>query len=117
MTAVHPPQSDRELLELAAKAAGYQLKWQGNDAWLVEHGQSIKHWSPLHDDGDALRLAVAISNNLRVICLSIGCGKTGCEFHFVHHGVDAATATRRAIVIAAAEIGRSLAHQRAGRQP
>ena len=40
--------SDRELLELAAKAAG--IDW-----WRVSEG--FDNWNPLTDDGDALRLA------------------------------------------------------------
>lgn len=44
--------TDRELLELAAKAAG--MPW---DRW-VEDGDAS--WNPLEDDGDALRLAVKL---------------------------------------------------------
>ena len=49
--------SDRKLLELAAKAAGY-LGYQDGCAIVGERGQSIT-WNPLTDDGDALRLAVS----------------------------------------------------------
>ena len=48
--------SDRELLEMAAKAAGIELP---NPTLRVTHmrGVAPKLWNPLTDDGDALRLA------------------------------------------------------------
>lgn len=57
--------TDRELLELAAKAAGYE--WRKDIAkkrselgeialWIVSPMKTA--WNPLDDDGDALRLAV-----------------------------------------------------------
>lgn len=45
--------SDRELLELAAKAAG-----RGIADYLP--GEPDRCWNPLTDDGDALRLAVSL---------------------------------------------------------
>lgn len=47
--------SDRELLELAAKAAGL---------WDAENGCIDIPWNPLTDDGDALRLAVKLRISL-----------------------------------------------------
>ena len=47
--------TDRELLELAAKAAGYQYM-PANGCIVV--GGIPGTWNPLTDDGDALRLAV-----------------------------------------------------------
>ena len=47
--------TDRELLELAAKAAGYQYAKFGG--YIVVDGIP-GNWNPLTDDGDALRLAV-----------------------------------------------------------
>ena len=63
--------SDRELLELAAKAAGLntpryvvdgqQLGWAINEGISVEFGPTSQRlWNPLTDPGDALRLAVAL---------------------------------------------------------
>src|SRR5690554_3749924 len=48
--------SDNELLELAAKAAGYSLTKgsRGCREFLCKRGV---YWNPLEDDGDALRLA------------------------------------------------------------
>lgn len=59
--------SDKELLELAAKAAGISLvTWTDMyDACDEIGGRFITHphgepWNPLEEDGDALRLAVKL---------------------------------------------------------
>ncbi|MFO6238451.1 hypothetical protein ACLBVY_33090, partial [Pseudomonas aeruginosa] len=56
--------NDRTLLELAARAAGYQFSYSYRSlsspavpVILAETGRWRK-WDPRHDDGDALRLAV-----------------------------------------------------------
>jgi len=54
------PDSDRELLELAAKAAGVELKWSSEPDMPPRIAQTWHNWNPLTDDGDALRLAVSI---------------------------------------------------------
>ena len=51
------PTTDRELLELAAKAAGYEYAKHGG--YIVVDGIP-GNWNPLTDDGDALRLAVKL---------------------------------------------------------
>jgi hypothetical protein len=90
--------TDKELLELAAKAAGI-------DYWRVQEGRSS--WNPLTDDGDALRLAV----NLRI---DIHNDHHGCEVrwgigeHLWENHTTEIAATRRAIVRAAAEIGKGM---------
>lgn len=97
--------SDRELLELAANAAGIEVTPHPNGkvtpqfAFLAEG----KNWNPLTDDGDALRLAVQVFD--------------GEDMEVIWHrarlllaerpDLGRAAATRRAIVRAAAEIGRS----------
>lgn len=53
--------TDRELLELAAKAAG--LPW---DQWVEDGDDS---WNSLEDDGDALRLAAKMNLS---ICYTLG---------------------------------------------
>jgi hypothetical protein len=99
--------SDRELLELAAKAAGYTL-----GSTTLDDG----YWDPLIDDGDALRLAVRLSINIEhaetlgrkphgVNCWPVGRGDCG---HMETDLSNPLAATRRAIVRAAAEIGRSV---------
>lgn len=113
---------DRELLELAAKAAGHDTSHPMNAERLdldppvmslVVPGVSTA-WNPLTDDGDALRLAAALR-------LQILPGKhygDGCSVNPTNHptpGVtsfveskDMAEQMRRAITWAAAEIGRSM---------
>ena len=96
---------DRELLELAAKAAGIQNYTMLGDALFVEtgvaQGDSGYYWQPLVDDGHALRLAVMLE--MDVMCASV---RTDCGIvETIHAGTDPFDATRRAIVRAAAEIG------------
>jgi hypothetical protein len=102
--------TDRELLELAAKAAGWESwDWLEDDALNV-YAKDGRHdvFEPLTDDGDALRLAVNLGIQIdprnpetRVF------GPVG-ERVDEYHKPDAFAATRRAIVRAAAEIGKGL---------
>ena len=102
--------NDRELLELAAKAAG--TIYVDGESWDEEAG-----WNPLTDDGDALRLAVKlrIMLNREINCgydivEAIGPERDDMTCHCSTESIegDPYAATRRAIVRAAAEIGRSL---------
>lgn len=96
--------TDRELLEMAAKAAGVV-----HPEVLAKHLSS--GWNPLTDDGDALRLAVKLRMRLTIdnYGASARMGDNdrwwGCEAH-LHGGVE--SATRRAIVRAAAALGEKL---------
>jgi hypothetical protein len=95
--------SDRELLELAAKAAGYSIRGErfNPDHFTVEHSLGVWiHWNPLTDDGDALRLAVKLNLHEAIKLAHRLLGGEGCG--------DMYAATRRAIVRAAAEIGRAM---------
>ena len=58
--------TDRELLELAAKAAGIKLSWHEPTGYAWIAGPCV--WNPLLDDGDAFRLGVdlGIFNDPRV---------------------------------------------------
>lgn len=108
--------TDRELLELAAKAAKIELVWNGEkDPWcFAEIFPGIK-WNPITDDGDALRLACKLS--LVVYCDEV---EAWCEWgelneasEYEHHvstepEYQGAQSVRRAIVLAAAEIGRAM---------
>ena len=91
--------SDADLVALAAKA----------------FGDAPDEFSPLTDDGDALRLAV----KLRLECVypANGDDKCVCQYWICNEGFEQVieeingnpyAATRRAIVRAAAEIGRSM---------
>ena len=98
--------TDQELLKLAAKAAGINIA-QGSRIAI-----DGKLWSPLTDDGDALRLAVKLHMTVRCYM-----GNT-CAQSTVPGGpnayidemnmADPCAATRRAIVRAAAEIGKAM---------
>ena len=103
--------TDRELLELAAKAAGIELiSWTNMyDACDEIGGRFITRprgepWNPLEDDGDALRLAVKLNMRLD---LYTGAGAQ-CEpqpWCYQADYEDKAAAVRRCIVRAAASIG------------
>ena len=91
--------SDRELLELAAKAAGLQRC----ENYYTDAAGNHVDWNPLADDGDALRLAVKLELNVLPGVAQDGEGRI-----IVDKTVDPLAATRRAIVRAAAEIGRQM---------
>jgi hypothetical protein len=102
--------TDRELLEAAAKAAG---EWPSPEPF--EH--VLDRWNPLTDDGDALRLAVKLHMRFDVwveaACVTVHCARPAAEIIWLHlseslYRVEETAATRRAIVRAAAEIGRSM---------
>lgn len=115
--------TDRELLELAAKAAGYQAERIERRVARIDKFKMIKHerrdgfmlarkaWNPLEDDGDALRLAVKLGllvdiSLAFIVKETIVTDGTVCVVE--RHGMNpSCAATRRAIVRAAAEIGRA----------
>lgn len=99
------PTTDRELLELAAKAAGYEYAKHGG--YIVVDGIP-GNWNPLTDDGDALRLAVKTGEPfvVRSRCVTTMGGLME-DFDPAVSGDDL-RATRRAIVRAAAEIGKAM---------
>jgi len=106
--------NDRELLEAAAEAAG--LHFHGHRetktitaTWVSTTGSTDDwfSWNPLTDDGDALRLAVTIG--LVVDCSRPSAGEPYKQHHIWRDDLcDNATLTRRAIVRAAAEIGKDM---------
>jgi hypothetical protein len=120
--------TDRELLELAAKAAGIAVSWKtwvtgkaaefGSIKYTKHEGflAGAKQWSPLTDDGDALRLAVKLRLNVIHRSTSDGVMRVTAEvdwgiFHedfHEDHGSDPYAATRRAITRAAAELGKEM---------
>ena len=104
--------TDRELLEMAAKAAGVSVVrgyFGCGECWLTEKaGFGLTPWNPITDDGDALRLAVRLSlviNNRHRKALVED--REGKQFWEDHEG-DELAATRRAIVRAAAAIGSAM---------
>jgi hypothetical protein len=101
--------TDRELLELAAKAAELpECGWMGPAFMYVKDNQ-FTDWNPLTDDGDALRLAVKLRMNvfhagIRVFALD----EEGDIEEAEGHELDPYAATRRAITRTAAEIGKAM---------
>lgn len=116
--------SDRELLELAAKAAGYSVRWYDDSLAYgptfgieVEPGNpcGFEVWNPLTDDGDALRLAVKLSISIDVNGIFVHADCRYCkndigyfEENSVRHDGDIMKATRIAIVRAAASLGEQM---------
>jgi len=103
--------TDRELLELAAKAAGYEYAKHGG--YIVVDGIP-GNWNPLTDDGDALRLAATLGIDIewradgRVAAYRHANANGYCFTAFESSREDRAANVRRAIVRAAAEIGRNM---------
>lgn len=107
---------DRVLLEAAANATGHAWRWvkcpkfgdtdvPGMRAHDRVNGVEYwPGWNPLHDDGDALRLAVQLNMAVSIhtghcmACAQLGPMRT-------ETGDDTAAVTRRAITRAAAAIG------------
>lgn len=110
--------TDREMLELAAKAAEWQLcgySWigenEGDDECEILESAFVKtnpeqelatKWNPLTDDGDALRLAVTLS------FIDDGDWPAVTNEIYTHCNGDWFAATRRAITIAAAKVGKGM---------
>ena len=119
---------DRELLELAAKAAGIKCDSEGpyveRPVMQSEFGkgnwiENIRfNWNPLEDDGDALRLAVKLDMIIgsrmssppwprEETCWEV-ITEPFLECTRVAKAADHCASLRRAIVRAAAEIGRAM---------
>jgi hypothetical protein len=112
--------TDRELLELAAKAAGIELDWDippnSRSPWRMtgagEDRGPAAEWNPLTDDGDALRLAVKLNMTVEIERRTIQAEYyiDGDVYSVSEDGekraCDPNVATRRAIVRAAAEIAK-----------
>lgn len=119
--------SDRELLELAAKAGDIKGRFierthvDGYPAYTCGIGgaNSFVLWNPLNDDGDALRLAVKLQLTIANEHVSAGaayclrgdevfpdefCAESGSSEVIESDYV----ATRRAIVLASASIGEAM---------
>lgn len=112
--------TDRELIELAATAAGIVHEGWCSDTDLrcglfipMGHRTDALRplWNPLAADGDAFRLAVtlglAVSIEYQVDSTAVLWGPPTGNVREPHNG-DPCAATRRAIVRAAAEIGKAM---------
>lgn len=111
-----PDTTDREILEMAAKAAELGDGWVWWDLMqcLTRRNEActqVEQWGPLHSNGDAFWLVVRLMLD---VCIS-PCNNNVCVWcepisAFVEEPLmpDAYAATRRAIVRAAAAIGASM---------
>ena len=114
--------NDKELLEMAAKAANLHVLWDEQYKCLqmsYKPGYWFEEWNPLTDDGDALRLAVkldlcVIRETLREPIVSVvthlGTFNQLTAYRTAWEPLNGEpyAATRRAIVRAAAEIGKAM---------
>jgi len=116
--------TDRELLELAAKAAGIEYDKAASfppdgktysffGLWLVIEGEpnerTRRRWNPLTDDGDAFRLAVKLRFRICTPTTDSDCALVtlgDVRAYSEDEYTDPYTATRRAIVRAAAELAK-----------
>jgi hypothetical protein len=102
---------DRELLEMAAKAAGYIGRvgsdQRGEVAFCIHSpdGSFLSNWRPLTDDGDALRLAMTLG--MRVQPGYVWLDGVG-GFSHREQGGDKMASTRLCIVRASAAIGKDM---------
>lgn len=105
--------NDRELLEMAAKACDRKTTLLPPSPepirdWMYEDDD----WNPLTDDGDALRLAMKLKLKIEPSIsrngVYVGPWGTAPWAEDAHESQDIFGATRRAIVRAAAEIGRDM---------
>jgi hypothetical protein len=123
--------TDRELLELAAKAAGFVITWGekymvGPDEvdctdlpYVASNSPDVapEYWNPLEDDGDAMRLLVKLASESTGFALWLSnSGVTvnaplgpslDVEEEAEDHDGDLSAAVRRSIVRAAADIERA----------
>jgi hypothetical protein len=108
--------TDKELLELAAKAAGIKIIRFTDTGWALyvdknEDGKYWQSWNPLDSDGDALRLAVKLHMTIdrsetRPAAYVYCDWRDECDIQAIEpYNDDPCAATRRAIVRAAADIG------------
>lgn len=105
--------TDRELLELAAKAAEIELYWSrsGNPEIYNEDYDSRFIWNPLTDDGDAFSLMVKTGHDVWFEGGYVYVGDSVCNREGTAHepiGDNSEAATRRTITRAAAEIGKTM---------
>lgn len=112
-------EEDRELLRLAAGAAGIRIKSTVVDEadYLIGFrvAGSRQIWNALTEDGDALRLAIKLRINVEQSAYEIKASAyvpnrtTKMYFHSVSGNVKRDEATRRVIVLTAAAYAKATA--------
>lgn len=111
--------AERELLELAAKAAGVDVEYRDKSGFegrinapkAFYHRIGVKEWNPLYDDGDRYRLARACKLELDFDGSVVKAWLHGDDGWHVHKfPFTAGNDTEEAYVVlrAAAEIGKAM---------
>jgi hypothetical protein len=115
--------NDKDLLELAAKAAGavwidQTFPYGEFGRMMLDFGGGVSEWNPLTDDGDALRLAVKLKIDIEHLDSGVHSYQNHTHLPDWADSSFAATesadesdlhaAARRAIVRSAAEIGKGM---------
>ena len=105
--------NDRELLELAARAAGV-----GRNRWDYDEMRRLGHmvtrrmmWNPLADNSDALWLLAKLRIDIQHLDTGLVAAHRRTRYSpsaVETYGEDECAATRRAITRAAAEIGKNM---------
>ena len=104
---------DIELLEMAAKAAGYKIEWVRNSGCFYRCEEEIgrEAFDSLDDNNDALQLAADLDLDIawfpKQQYVSVGRRGVGENIAWVDES-DRAGALRRAITVAAAKIGNQI---------
>ncbi len=104
----------RELLELAARAAGYRTRWSDYaelPMLLDASGKDAKTWDPTADDGDCARLEAAVQLEFLwfTACIQVAhCEEENCVEFYTDHNNDRQAARRLASTRAASEVGRGM---------
>jgi len=105
--------TDRELLELAAKAAGYQIDPHTNGKvlrglYFIRRGQN---WQPLERNDDAFCLGVDLRISLEMApehVYAVHTDTSATQYRDTGSGKPMDQVVREAIVACAAEVGRSM---------
>lgn len=109
--------TDRELLELAAKAAGFvDIDFIAYDGYANVYDNAGRHaaWNPLEDDGDAFRLMCIFDFRVFFFRKHVDVVDWArsenviAEYFSSNNPQTKPAALRRAIVLAAAEIGKGI---------
>lgn len=102
--------TDKELLELAAKAADIDVEWSDfHNMFVIDNEEegwfSLVEWNPLKNSAQAFNLAVKLRLDVNIRGLQTIV--PFLDIKPIKHGENPYEATRRAIVETAAEIGKA----------
>lgn len=113
--------TDRELLEWAAKSAGYTggVEFRGltDECFFVFDANTARRtwqatWDPLYNDGDSRRLEVMLNMTVYVMMTFTEIRKVSLDGSIqraiAQHDGNPFAATRRAVLRVAAEIGKAM---------